>query len=252
MSAKFPFESIRIFQPNYASAVSKTPELSTRRKILRDAIGIGLGTATYGLSFGALGIATGLTLLETQLLSLIMFTGGSQFALVGTLAGGGSAISAISAASLLGVRNLAYAVRNNSLLKPRGWQRIVGAQFTIDESTAMALSHEKGVDGENGGKFAFWATGTSVFVFWNIATFLGAIAVSSVGDPNTYGLDAAIGAGFIALIWPQIKNKFNSFVAVICAIVAIIAIPLVQPGIPILLAGFVAAFIAWLKAAKHE
>lgn len=139
--------------------------IASRRKILRDAIGIGLGTATYGLSFGALGIATGLTLIETQLLSLIMFTGASQFALVGTLAAGGGALSAVSAASLLGVRNLAYAVRNNTLLKPHGIQRLLGAHLTIDESTAMGLGHEKGIDGQAGGRYAFWATGISVFVF---------------------------------------------------------------------------------------
>ncbi len=235
---------------DYASFVPNPNHLATRRKILRDAIGIGIGVATYGLSFGALGTATGLSLLETQLLSLMMFTGGSQFALVGTFAGGGSATSAISAASLLGVRNLAYAVRNNSLIKPTGWRKILGAQFTIDESTAMALGHEKGPDGIAGAKYAFWATGASVFIFWNIATLLGAVAVSLVGDPNTYGLDAAIGAGFIALLWPQINNKFNLFIAVSCSFVAIVAIPIVQPGIPILLAGFVAAFIAWIKVLR--
>jgi predicted branched-subunit amino acid permease len=232
---------------------SKSNALTTKRKILRDAIGIGLGTATYGVSFGALGIATGLTLVETQLLSLIMFTGASQFALVGTLAAGGGALSAISAASLLGVRNLAYAVRNNTLLAPNGFKRILGAQLTIDESTAMALGHEKGVDGLAGGRFAFWSTGISVFVFWNIATFLGAVAISQVGDPNSLGLDAAIAAGFIALLWPQITNRFTLFVCMVSASVAIIAIIFVQPGVPILLAGFVAALMAWIKALKtHE
>jgi predicted branched-subunit amino acid permease len=232
---------------------SKSNALTTKRKILRDAIGIGLGTATYGVSFGALGIATGLTLVETQLLSLIMFTGASQFALVGTLAAGGGALSAISAASLLGVRNLAYAVRNNTLLAPNGFKRILGAQLTIDESTAMALGHEKGVDGLAGGRFAFWSTGISVFVFWNIATFLGAVAISQVGDPNSLGLDAAIAAGFIALLWPQITNRFTLLVCVVSASVAIITIIFVQPGVPILLAGFVAALMAWIKALKtHE
>lgn len=226
--------------------------LASRRKILRDAIGIGLGTATYGLSFGALGIATGLTLIETQLLSLIMFTGASQFALVGTLAAGGGALSAISAASLLGVRNLAYAVRNNTLLKPHGIQRLLGAQLTIDESTAMGLGHEKGIDGQAGGRYAFWATGISVFIFWNIATFLGAVAISQVGDPKSLGLDAAIAAGFIALLWPQITNKFTMLVAVISAAIAIIAISMVQPGLPILLAGFVAAVMAWIKAMNNH
>lgn len=226
--------------------------ITTKRKILRDAIGIGLGTATYGVSFGALGIATGLTLAETQLLSLIMFTGASQFALVGTFAAGGGAISAVSAASLLGVRNLAYAVRNNTLLVPTGFRRIFGAQLTIDESTAMALSHEKGVDGVAGGRFAFWSTGISVFVFWNIATFLGAVAISQVADPNTLGLDAAIAAGFIALLWPQITNKFTLFVCIVSAAVAISAIMFVQPGIPILLAGFVAAILAWINAMRNH
>ncbi|MEN9693255.1 MAG: hypothetical protein RLZZ330_899 [Actinomycetota bacterium] len=226
--------------------------LSTKRRILRDAIGIGIGVATYGLSFGALGTATGLSLFETQLLSLIMFTGGSQFALVGTFAAGGGAISAISAASLLGVRNLAYAVRNNSLMKPTGIRRIFAAQLTIDESTAMALGHEQGADGVAGAKYAFWATGISVFVFWNIATLLGAVAVQMVGDPNTYGLDAAIGAGFIALLWPQIKTKFAILTSLAGAAVAIAAIPFVQPGIPILLAGFVATLFAWIKAVAND
>lgn len=225
-------------------------KVSTRNKILRDAIGIGIGVATYGLSFGALGTATGLSLIETQLLSLLMFTGGSQFALVGTFAAGGSALSAISAASLLGVRNLAYAVRNNALLQPHGWVKLLSAQLTIDESTAMALGHEKGIDGKSGAKFAFWATGISVFVFWNIATLLGAVAVTLVGDPNVYGLDAAIGAGFVALLWPQLKDKFTFGIAIVSASVAFISIPLVQPGVPILLAGFAAAAIAWAKAAN--
>ena len=244
---------IRNQASDYALCVSSnTNSLSTKRKILRDAIGIGLGVATYGLSFGALGTATGLSLIEIQLLSLIMFTGGSQFALVGTFAAGGGAFSAISAASLLGVRNLAYAVRNNSLLKPTGLMRIFAAQLTIDESTAMALSHETGADGKAGAKYAFWATGISVFVFWNIATFLGAIAVQMVGDPNTYGLDAAIGAGFIALLWPQIKFRFSIITALTSAGVAIAAIPFVQPGLPILLAGFVATLFAWVKAVAND
>ena len=210
------------------------------RRIMRDAIGIGIGVASYGVSFGALGVTTGLSILETQALSVLMFTGASQFALVGVLAAGGSAISAIATALLLGFRNLPYAIRMSQLLEVNGWRKFVAAQLTIDESTAMGLAHEIEVDGTHGGKWAFWATGVSVFVFWNAATLIGAIAASAAGDPKSLGLDAAVVAGFIALLWPQLTTSYRRVTAALGAGATLIFIPLVQPGIPILIAGCVA------------
>jgi 4-azaleucine resistance transporter AzlC len=210
------------------------------RSIMRDAVGIGVGVASYGVSFGALGVTTGLSILQTQFLSSIMFTGASQFALVGVIAAGGSAISAIATALLLGFRNLPYAIRMSQLLEVRGWKKFAAAQLTIDESTAMGLAHEIEVDGTHGGKWAFWATGVSVFIFWNAATLLGAVAASAAGDPKALGLDAAVVAGFVALLWPQLTNNYRKLTAALGAVAALVFIPFVAPGIPILIAGFVA------------
>jgi predicted branched-subunit amino acid permease len=223
------------------------PRLSTHRAIIRDAVGIGVGVASYGVSFGALCVTSGLSIAQAQTLSAFMFTGASQFALVGVLAAGGGAIAAIATSLLLGFRNMAYALRMNLLLRPRGAQKLAAAQLTIDESTAMGLGHLTKADGEDGGRYAFWATGVSVFIFWNLATLIGSVAASSAGDPKVFGLDSAIGAGFIALIWPQLTDPFRRWVAVAGVLTALVVIPLVRPGLPILLAGCVAMIFGLAK-----
>ncbi|MEN9711647.1 MAG: hypothetical protein RL441_1639 [Actinomycetota bacterium] len=216
---------------------------ASKNAILRDALGIGIGVASYGVSFGALGVTSGLDVWQTQALSALMFTGASQFALVGVLGAGGTAVSAIAAALLLGFRNFPYALRMSSLVRPHGLTKFLAAHVTIDESTAMGLAHENGPDQEVGGRFAFWATGASVFVFWNLATLIGAVAASGAGDPKVFGLDAAIAAGFVALVWPQFQGPLERKTGALAFLVALTAISFVRPGLPILLAGAVALVI---------
>src|SRR6476659_1606557 len=107
--------------------------------ILRAAIGIGLYAGAFGASFGAVSIGSGLTVGQTMVLSLVMFSGASQFAFAGVVASGGAPAAAIAAALLLGVRNAFYGVPISEILAPRGIARIWTAHFVIDETTAMAL-----------------------------------------------------------------------------------------------------------------
>ena len=130
-----------------------------RRAIRRDAIGLGIGTGAYALSFGALSVSAGLNLWQTQALSLLMFTGASQFALIAVIGAGGGAVVAMATAALIGSRNAFYAVHMNRVLRPRGWRRLAAAQLTIDESTGMAVSNEDSVDAA---RFAFWSTASTV------------------------------------------------------------------------------------------
>jgi predicted branched-subunit amino acid permease len=212
------------------------------RKIRQDAISIGIAVAMYGVSFGALGTTTGLSLWQTQALSLLMFTGASQFALVGTLAAGGTALAAVLTSWLLGTRNAAYSLRMSEILNVKGPRLLLAAQLTIDESTAMALAQDPDIEAGRASRYGFWSTGISVFIFWNLATFLGAISAQAIGDPKALGLDAAIGAGLFALVWPQIKNREQVVVALGGALVAIIFTPVLTPGLPVL-ASAVVAFV---------
>ena len=161
-----------------------------------------------------------------------MFTGASQFALVGVLGAGGSAAAAVAGALLLGSRNTLYAVRMSSLLPQRGARRLAAAHVTIDESTAMAVAAPPAHTGA-----AFWGTGLSIFVFWNAFTLLGALGAAQLGDPAALGLDALVPAAFLALLWPQLRSRDAVALAVAGALVALLALPFVPAGVPVLLAG---------------
>lgn len=211
--------------------------------MLRDAVGIGLAVGAYGLSFGAAATTAGLSVLQACLLSLLVFTGASQFALVGVLAAGGGAVPAVLGGLLLGTRNTLYAVRMADLLRLRGPRRLAAAQLTIDESTAMASAAPAGLQG-----LAFWATGLTVFALWNLATLLGALGAGVV-DVQALGLDAAVGAAFLGLLVMQVKDRLAVSVALSGAAVALLAVPITPPGVPVLLAGL-AVVPAVLRAGR--
>lgn len=206
----------------------------TPRGIVAEALVIGLATGAYGLSFGALAITSGLTIWQTIALSTLMFTGASQFALVSVLGAGGSAFAAVAGSTLLGARNLFYGLRIRQLLQPRPLVSVPAAHLTIDESTAMALAHNH--PPEPRPALAFWSTGASVFVLWNIATLIGALGANAIGDPAQWGLDAAVPAAFLALLWPQITDKRLAAVAVLAAVLAVCLTPVLAPGLPVLCA----------------
>ena len=209
------------------------------RAILGRALSIGLATGAYALGFGAVGVAAGLDLWQTQALSLLMFTGASQFAFVGVIAAGGGALTAVATSWLLGLRNGLYALHLATVLTPKarpgarltGVRRLAAAHLTIDESTAMALANE---GDPHAARRAFWATGWSVFVLWNLGTFLGAFGAASLSDPAVLGLDAAIPAGFLALLWPRLVDRQAWALASAAGLLALLLAPLLRPGIPVL------------------
>lgn len=213
---------------------------SRRSTVTRNAIGVGLATGLYGISFGALAVTSGFSFAQTQVLSLGLFSGASQFAVVGIMGAGGGALAAIATSSLLGIRNGLYALSLARVLKLSGIKKVFASHITIDESTAMSVAN---VDDEELSRWAFWATGISVFLFWNIATAIGAIGASLITDPKSFGLDAAVGAAFLALLWPRLINKQIRYIALSSALLAIILIPVVRPGLPVLASVLIAVII---------
>ena len=216
--------------------------LRTRRQVLTQAMSIGIASGAYAISFGAISVAAGLNFWQTVTLSVLMFTGASQFAFIGVVAAGGNPLAGAATAAMLGSRNALYGLRVAPLLQARGLHRLGAAQLVIDESTAMSL----GRDSLRANRFGFYATGLSVFVFWNIGTAAGALGADLLKDPGVLGLDAAVAGAFIALLGPQLRNREMWAVAVSGALVAVIAIPLVPPGIPVLLAALVVVVFAFL------
>lgn len=206
---------------------------------------MGLATGLYGISFGALAVTAGLSVAQACALSLLMFTGGSQFAFIGVLSGGGGLGAATAAASLVGVRNAIYGVTANAMLRPAGWLKPAAAQVTIDESIAVASGQEDAAEERRG----FWTAGLAVFALWNLFTLLGAVVGNALGDPKSWGLDGAAVAAFLGLLWPRLKGRDPVAIAVVAALVTVLAAPVVPPGIPIILAAVVA--VAMTVVQRH-
>ena len=182
-------------------------------------------------------------MLQTCALSVLMFTGASQFALVGVVGGGGSVWAGAVAAALLGSRNALYGLRLSSLLNVRGLRRVPAAQFVIDETTAMAIAREDPALG----RFAFWATGVALFTLWNLGTIGGALATHAISNPKVFGLDAAPPAAFLALLAPRLRAREPLAIAIASAVVAIVATPFVPAGVPLLIVALLVAMYGLLR-----
>jgi predicted branched-subunit amino acid permease len=210
---------------------------------VRQALSVGLATGAYGISFGALSVTAGLDLLQTMALSLLMFTGGSQFAFIGVIGAGGSGAAATATAGLLGVRNALYGLQMSRIVGVRGIKKLAAAWLTIDESTAVGSLQPT----PRLRRLGFWLTGVSVFVLWNLATLGGAVVGDLLGDPKQWGLDAAAAAAFLALLWPRLRDGQARAVAAAAVVVATVLTPITPAGLPVLAAAAAAVVIGWRR-----
>ncbi|NTV39305.1 MAG: AzlC family ABC transporter permease [Demequinaceae bacterium] len=219
--------------------------------VRQQALSVSLATGAYGLSLGALAISAGLDLWQTMALSLIVFSGGSQFAFVGVIGAGGAPLAGVITSAFLGVRNGIYGLTLAPILRPmHGVTRLWAAQVTIDESTAVALAQPASDPAAR--REGFWWTGVGVFVAWNAAVLAGTFIGQSIGDPAVWGLDAAAGAAFLGLVWPRLAARSARVVALSAATLALALTPVMPAGIPILSAALVAIVAGWREPSTSE
>jgi len=209
---------------------------------LTGAVGIGVAVGVYGISFGVLAVASGLSPAQACVMSMLVFTGASQFAFVGVIAAGGGAFAAMGPAVMLAVRNAAYGLSLTSILPARLRDRALAAHLVIDETTAMARAQSD----PDAARHAFVATGVSVWVFWNLGTLAGALIGGGIGDPRTLGLDAMFPAAFLALLAPQLRRPGAPVAAVTGVVIALALVPFAPAGVPIIaaMAGVVPGVLA--------
>lgn len=214
-------------------------------KVTNVAVSVGIATGVYGISFGALSTTAGFDIWQTMALSALMFSGGSQFAFVAV--GLADLSTAVTSAWLVGIRNGFYALSIASNLGPRGFYKVLAAQLTIDESTAVSTSRQTLAEQKKG----FWLTGISVFVFWNTATVLGAFLGQQIGDPKTFGLDAAAAAALFALVWPRIQKSIGAALAGTAILGSLLFSLILPSGPPVLLGAGLAVLVGfWLERSK--
>jgi 4-azaleucine resistance transporter AzlC len=162
-------------------------------------------------------------------MSLLVFTGASQFSAITVLIAGGSYASALGGALVLGARNGVYGLAMSPHLRGRLGTRLLAAQLTIDETTSMAMAQAD----ERMRRIAFWVTAATLFLFWNLGTLVGALAGQAI-DTKRFGLDAAFPAAYIAMVWPLLRSRRSIIAVVLGSTICLVLIPFTPIGVPIL------------------
>lgn len=215
--------------------------------VVRDALGVGVAVGLSGFAFGVTSAGSGLGLLQTCALSLLVFTGASQFALVGALAAGGNPFTAAAGAFFLGVRNAFYGLRLSQLLALPRAVRPFAAQWVIDETTAVALAQPT----RRAARIGFTVTGLSLYVLWNLTTLLGALGAEAIGDTDAWGLDAAGPAVFLALLAPMLRTTAERAVAGVAVVLGLGLLPVLPAGVPVLVAAVAAPVVLWAEGRRR-
>ncbi len=206
--------------------------MDSRAEPVRAGVLIGVAVGLVGVTFGVLARAADLSVAQACVMSLLVFTGASQFAVVGVISSGGSALAAFGAAVLLAARNTLYGPVVGNAVRGPLWSRLAQSQLVIDESAGLAAAQPDARSARRG----FLAAGVGVYVCWNLGTLLGALGGDVLGDTDRWGLDAAFPACFLALLAPHVRTRPGRAAAVLAAAIAVAATPLVPVGVPILLA----------------
>lgn len=200
--------------------------------VVRDALGVGVAVGVSGFAFGITAAGSGLSFLQAAALSLLVFTGASQFALVGALAAGGNPLTAAAGAFVLGTRNAFYGLRLAQVLRLPWRLRPLAAHGVIDETSLVALAQPD----RRSARIGFAVTGVTIYVLWNLTTVLGVLGASALGDPEAWGIDAAGPAVFLALLAPMLRSPLERVVAATAVLLVLVGQPLLPAGVPVLVA----------------
>jgi 4-azaleucine resistance transporter AzlC len=196
----------------------------------RDVALVCLADAVVGASFGAIAVAGGLPVWVPVAMSLLVFAGGAQFSAVGVVLAGGGPVAAVTTGLLLNTRHLPFGFAVADVLGPRPLTTVVGAHLMVDESVAFCL----GQSGPQMRRRAFWTSGLALFGAWNVAVLIGALAGQVIGDTDAFGLDAAFPAVLLALVLPALRDGRTRTAALLGAIIALVATPVLPAGLPVL------------------
>ncbi|MFJ9853931.1 AzlC family ABC transporter permease [Streptomyces sp. NPDC101150] len=216
--------------------------------VIRDALGVGIAVGLSGFAFGVTSAGAGLTVLQTCALSLLVFTGASQFALVGALAAGGNPLTAAAGAFFVGARNAFYGLRLSALLDNRAAVKPFAAHWVIDETAAVTMAQPD----RRSARLGFTVTGLSLYVLWNLTTLGGALGAEALGDTQTWGLDAAGPAVFLALLAPMLKTTVERVAAGLAVVLLLVTLPVLPAGVPVLLSALAAPAVLFVQGRRER
>jgi branched chain amino acid efflux pump len=199
-------------------------------------------TVVVGLTFGVVARQAGLEPIEIAAMSLLVFAGASEFAMVKLFSESAPAPVVIATVLFINLRHLLMAASLRPyLMRLSLTRRLAAAFFLTDESFAMATSHFR----RGGTSLAYYVTfAVALFILWNLATLAGIALGSSIGEPRRYGIDFAITATFIGIVVLAVRRPADIAVALVAAAIAGALALAGLPTIAVIIAGALAPVLA--------
>lgn len=193
------------------------------------------GVVPFGAAYAVTARAAGLSLLDTQLMSLAVFAGGAQFSAAGLVAAGAGPWTLVATTFLINVRHVLYGLALGATTPLRGWRRLVAAHLLTDEAFGVHVAQGRGRPA------FFLGAALSLFVAWNLATLAGAAFAHRIPDPEAIGLDLIFPLAFLALLLPALRGRVAWLVAAVAGVAAWALASVANVGVAVLVAGVAGA-----------
>jgi 4-azaleucine resistance transporter AzlC len=204
---------------------------SPYRAGIRAVLPLCVAVAGFGISYGLLARSAGFSPAAAVVMSGTTFAGSAQFASASVLEAGGTVAAAVAAAILLNLRYAPIGVSVAPIMTGGLLRRLLVAQLVVDESWAIANRGDGTFD-----RGLLVGAGMALYAAWVSSTAVGALGAEVLGDPAALGLDAAFPALFLALLWPQVRERRALAATLLGAGIAVALVPVAPPGVPIIAA----------------
>jgi 4-azaleucine resistance transporter AzlC len=202
------------------------------------------GTLAMAAAIGTLASQKGLSLIETTLMSALVFAGASQLVALEVWTPRFTWGALFTVALVTATVNMRYVLMTASmrpwLASMPSWRVYPALQFTVDANWLVAMRYRS--DG-GADPSVFLGSGLTLWVFWIAGTIPGHVLGSLVSEPRRFGLDFALPAFFVAMLVPLWRGPRRAIPWVIAGMTAL-AVSLLAPGWWFIIAGALAGSVA--------
>ena len=216
----------------------------------RDVMPHHLGVFPFGLVFGVIAMASGLSTLEAILMSSIIFGGASQIVFVQLWSTGVPSFIVGSSVAIVNLRHLLYSASLTKYVEklPLRW-RMTLAYLLTDQSYAVMISKYRDKEFSKYSHYYFLGSGITLWLGWQIATIFGVLGASFISEE--WSLTFAVSLTFIAIVVPLLKTKADLIACLTAGILSILLQPLPWK-LWLIFAGLGGIFAGWIATTLNK
>jgi 4-azaleucine resistance transporter AzlC len=222
---------------------------TSRRRLVLDAVGIGVSAAAFGFVYGLAAQGIGMSPIEAVAMSVIVFAGAAQFAAIGYIAGGLAWPAIALLTALLNARHLLYSAALAPWLRDVPLvRRVAMAHLLTDEAFALSIAHFTRIGRTD--EWGYWVAAIgATLIPWNVATLAGVLIGSEIPSPERFGLDVVFPAAMVGLAAGLLAGRRDVVAALAGASIGVIVGLLVGPSLGIIAGGLLGPLMGLLVPA---